>query len=467
MARPWSCSATGIAGLRGKLPGVEPAPYIIRFTEDRPNPLYRRVCYTFAWSAAITFAVLNIAGLVVAIVTGQWYLKQIYRYAYFPIAGTIWLLGALGRLPRVMPSTKGEGHERRYFYGTVWAMCLAQPALWLMWYVLPQHARRQLAEAGDLPGHPRRSSAISRGSGGCLERVRSCPASSRCRTSTLPHCQLTIAALIGDSQFNVAIINREVAIHEGWQGWDAYADFYDWENAQTLDRRDVKFWQSMAERTNGPILELGCGTGRVTIPVARTGARIIGVDRSAEMLGRAQKRSRRTRSHRPAWLRGDIRFLPFRESARFDLVMAPYGILQSLVRESDLKATLASVERVLARGGIFGVDLVPDLPVWKEYRDKVRFRGVRRGGKSRITLVESVRQDRAKKLTIFDQEYIEQRGRARTSRRFSLVFRTLTVPQMTRRLENAGFRIKAVLGDYSGQPWDRRADVWLILAEKC
>ena len=55
---------TGIAGARGKLPGVEPAPYIIRFTEDRPNPLYRRVCYTFAWSAAITFAVLNIAGLV-------------------------------------------------------------------------------------------------------------------------------------------------------------------------------------------------------------------------------------------------------------------------------------------------------------------------------------------------------------------------------------------------------------------
>ena len=37
---------TGIAGLFGKLPGCEPAPYIIRFTEDRPNPLYRRICYT-------------------------------------------------------------------------------------------------------------------------------------------------------------------------------------------------------------------------------------------------------------------------------------------------------------------------------------------------------------------------------------------------------------------------------------
>ncbi len=256
--------------------------------------------------------------------------------------------------------------------------------------------------------------------------------------------------------------------HQGWAGWDDYADFYDWENAQTLDRRDVKFWQSMAQRARGPVLELGCGTGRVTIPVARTGARIVGVDRSSEMLAHAVKRSRRARSSsRPLWLRGDIRHLPFRTSARFDLVMAPYGILQSLVSESDLKATLASVARVLATGGIFGIDLVPDLPVWKEYRDKVRFRGRRRGGASRITLVESVRQDRTKKLTLFDQEYTEQRGGARSTRRFTLIFRTLTVPQMTRRLETAGFRITAVLGDYSGEPWDPRADVWLILAEKC
>jgi hypothetical protein len=129
---------TGIAGLRGALPGVEPRPYIIRFTEDRPNPLYRRVCYTFAWSEVVAFAVLNAAGLVFAIVTGHWYLKQIYVHAYFPLAGAVWLLGALGQLPRVKASTKGEGHERRYFYGSVWAVCWAQPTLWLLWKVLPQ-----------------------------------------------------------------------------------------------------------------------------------------------------------------------------------------------------------------------------------------------------------------------------------------------------------------------------------------
>jgi hypothetical protein len=128
---------TGIAGLRGRLPGCEPAPYIIRFTEDRPNPLYRRVCYTTAWGEVIAFASLNIAGLTWALVTGEWRLKQMYDVAYFPIAGTMWALGAAGLLPRVKRSTKGEGHERRYFYGSVWAVAIAQPALWLLWKMLP------------------------------------------------------------------------------------------------------------------------------------------------------------------------------------------------------------------------------------------------------------------------------------------------------------------------------------------
>jgi hypothetical protein len=130
--------ATGIAGLRGRLPGCEPAPYIIRFTEDRPNPLYRRVCYTAAWGEVVAFAMLNTAGLAYAAATGEWRLKQMYEMAYFPIAGTFWVLGACGLLPRVKRSTRGEGHERRYFYGSVWAVTIAHPVLWFLWKVVPR-----------------------------------------------------------------------------------------------------------------------------------------------------------------------------------------------------------------------------------------------------------------------------------------------------------------------------------------
>jgi hypothetical protein len=139
--------ATGIAALRGRLPGVEPRPYIIRFVEDKPNPLYRRICYTFAWSVVITFAILDFSGLLVAVLTGAWRLKQIYQYGYFPLAITVWTLGALGLLPRVKASTKGEGQERRYFYGAVWACCIAQPVLGILWKLLP-HTR--VADAAKL-----------------------------------------------------------------------------------------------------------------------------------------------------------------------------------------------------------------------------------------------------------------------------------------------------------------------------
>jgi len=130
-------AGTGIAGLRGRLPGVEPRPYILRFDEDRPNPLYRRVCYTFAWNAVINFALLNMAALAIATVTGTWYMKQIYIYAYAPLCAVILFLGIIGKLPRVGSSTLGEGTERRYFYGSVWAVTLAQTLLLVLWRMLP------------------------------------------------------------------------------------------------------------------------------------------------------------------------------------------------------------------------------------------------------------------------------------------------------------------------------------------
>jgi hypothetical protein len=130
-------AGTGLAALRGRLPGAEPRPYILRFDEDKPNPLYRRVCYTFAWNAVLSFALLNLAGLLVAAATGKWYMKQIYHFGYAPLCAAILLLGALGKLPRVGISTRGEGKERRWFYGSVWAVTLAQALLLLCWKVLP------------------------------------------------------------------------------------------------------------------------------------------------------------------------------------------------------------------------------------------------------------------------------------------------------------------------------------------
>jgi hypothetical protein len=83
---------------------------------------------------------LNLTGLLIASATGFWYMEQIYRYAYFPVCGAILLLGVAGALPRVGPSTKHEGTERRYFYGTVWTVTVVQVLLFALWKTLP-HTR--------------------------------------------------------------------------------------------------------------------------------------------------------------------------------------------------------------------------------------------------------------------------------------------------------------------------------------
>jgi ubiquinone/menaquinone biosynthesis C-methylase UbiE len=254
---------------------------------------------------------------------------------------------------------------------------------------------------------------------------------------------------------------------DGHEGWDDYAQFYDWENARTLGRRDVPFWRNFALRRGGAVLELGCGTGRIAVPLARAGVRLVGIDRSAPMLDRARRRVRRDRlTRRVDLIRGDIRDLPL-QRGQFSTVIAPYGILQSLLRERDLVAALLASYEVLEPGGAFGLELVADLPSWQEYRKRVSLTGWRtRPGGSRVTLVETVRQDRSRRLTIFDQVFTERRGARRAVRRFALTFRTLSVPQMARRLEKVGFEVTALLGDYRGSPWDPRADVWEILAKR-
>jgi SAM-dependent methyltransferase len=256
-------------------------------------------------------------------------------------------------------------------------------------------------------------------------------------------------------------------MRHGHEGWDDYAPFYDWENARTLGRRDVPFWRNLALQAGGAVLELGCGTGRIALPLGRAGVPIVGIDRSAEMLARARTRVRRAKLQSEVRLvRGDIRYLPF-PAASYPLVLAPYGILQSLLREKDLAATLKAVHEVLVPRGQFGLELVADLPSWEEYRQRVSLKGWRRGTSgAHVTLVETVRQERAKGLTIFDQEFTERLGRKRRVHRFALTFRTLSVPQMARRLEKAGFVIDALLGDYRGGPWDERAEVWVILARR-
>jgi SAM-dependent methyltransferase len=246
--------------------------------------------------------------------------------------------------------------------------------------------------------------------------------------------------------------------------WDEYAPFYDWENRRTIGLSDLEFWSRAVAGASGPILELGCGTGRVSVPLAASGRAVVGVDSSMPMLRRAASRARRVALGRRLQLvRSDIRALPF-SPGTFETVIAPYGVLQSMSGADEFEAALRAVAAVLEPRGSFWIDVAVEVPRWPEYRNRVRWRQPTDSTRD-ATLVESVRQERSRRVTIFRQVYTQRRRSRTITRDFELRFYTPSVSRMQSQLARAGFTVQPAR-DYEGRAWHSRSDTLVVHATR-
>jgi SAM-dependent methyltransferase len=116
----------------------------------------------------------------------------------------------------------------------------------------------------------------------------------------------------------------------------------------------VPFYVDLARRQGGAVLELACGTGQITVPVARIGLPVVGLDRSSAMLKVAKKRASAAGAS-AAFVQGDMR--DFALSRRFNLVFVARNSLLHLLSTSDLLAALTSVRHHLSPDGVFAFDI--------------------------------------------------------------------------------------------------------------
>jgi len=136
------------------------------------------------------------------------------------------------------------------------------------------------------------------------------------------------------------------------------AKYYDGANAVKADLVDLPFYVDLAKKFGGPVLEIGCGTGRVLLPIARQGIAIHGVDNSLPMLGvlkthlRQESREVRRNVHLH---RGDMR--QFRLQKKYPLVIMPFRPLKHLRTVDDQVRALASAAFHLKKDGIFAFDV--------------------------------------------------------------------------------------------------------------
>ncbi len=140
--------------------------------------------------------------------------------------------------------------------------------------------------------------------------------------------------------------------------YDSWAEIYDSLFSYVVD--DISYYVEEATLSGGTVLELGCGTGRVSIPIARAGIDIVGIDASSAMLTRAREKSREAGIPNLKLLWADMR--DFNLSSEFNLVIIPFRGLLSLLSVDDEIRTLTNIKRHLAPGGKLIFDIfVPDL----------------------------------------------------------------------------------------------------------
>lgn len=208
--------------------------------------------------------------------------------------------------------------------------------------------------------------------------------------------------------------------------------------------RDIPYWRWVAGSQRRRILELGCGTGRVAIPIARDGHEVTGIDISDSMLDEARNKAHDVSIR---FVHDDVRDFAFEP---FDLIIFPFNGLRLLLDRDDLERSLACVRRALRPEGQFAFDLtaprpeqlLPEMPI-ATYQHRDPTTG------APIVATHVRRYDRLRQLITLDASFRFPDGTTVTDQRVQRVY----FPQeLFGLLAHNGFRVVESYGDYDRSP---------------
>lgn len=254
--------------------------------------------------------------------------------------------------------------------------------------------------------------------------------------------------------------------------WRAGSEAH-YEDPQLYDQRyrrrdeDTGFYvehaQRLMRRKQGRVLELGCGSGRVTLGLLGAGLDVLGVDSMAPMLEAAKRRCAEY-AERVAFRKADLRRFHARE--QFPLIVAPFNVFMHLYTRRDWERALSTVKRHLAPGGHLLFDiLMPNLGDLNRDPDRAyKGRPVRdpHTGK-RLEYREYFDYDTTTQVQMVTMTYQEP-GRPETMWVSPLSHRQVYPAELETLLHYNGFRIKRRWGDFDGAPFSPQAESQILLA---
>jgi len=271
---------------------------------------------------------------------------------------------------------------------------------------------------------------------------------------------------------NTAFASLARDAHEQYTGLDA--ELYDIDYSD-YDTGDKEFYVVEAVKCGKPMLELACGTGRITIPTAVAGVEVIGIDISEDMLAIARQKVSELDpdvAARITLLQGDMR--DFQLDRKFDLITIPFRAFICLTSADDQKAALRNVHRHLNPGGKLILNFFdPDL---REVLDQSeRFRNVQ---KLMNRFTHPVTGNRVKEWSTWDYNITEQLieevrnfieyaadDSIVKSTFFSFKLRYIFRWEMHHLFELCGFKVEELYGDFNRGPFRAGGEqVWIVTA---
>lgn len=258
-------------------------------------------------------------------------------------------------------------------------------------------------------------------------------------------------------------------IREGASEYEELADHYD--ELHPGQAGDLEFYQDLAAASEPPVLELACGTGRVTLPLARRGIPVVGLDRSPAMLDVARRKGQGIET--VEWVEGDMR--AFDLGRRFGLIVIPYGSFQHLLSVAEQQSTLAACYRHLLIGGRLAFDIfnpsIARIAAWMgELAGAQRhLRDYRAPGSGvRTTVWQSCRyrqsEQRLDELQTYEQ--LDRGGRVTSKIYRSLTLRYSFRYEIEHLLRLNGFEVEALYGWFDRSPFDERSTKMIWLARR-
>ena len=226
---------------------------------------------------------------------------------------------------------------------------------------------------------------------------------------------------------------------------------------------DVEFYRALAREAGGSVLELGCGSGRVLLPIARDGIACTGLDNSDAML---EELARKSPPENLRLLRGAMQDFDL-GSQRFSLIFSAFRSFQHLLTVPDQLSCLAAVRRHLAPGGVFALDVfAPKLERIAVFDEKEFEEARWREGDDEIVRFTSVLRDPATQIMDVTFRYERRRSGAPTqSHAVQTRMRWFFRYELEHLLVRAGFSSVEIFGGFDRRPYDYFSGETVVIAK--